>query len=131
MEMNKKSGGGDVRAEALAWDDEWDKAKNVFFGFISLAPTVGCFAPYSHPSPPEEKAASRKKSRLRRKKSRLQHTGKYRVRRQMQVGIPPLQWIAFLGVCRRHYMAEGRSYRFVGLVRIWTKIGRFFGPKAK
>ena len=28
MEMNKKSGGGDVRAEALAWDDEWDKAKN-------------------------------------------------------------------------------------------------------
>ena len=28
MEMNKKSGGGDVRAEALAWDDEWDKTKN-------------------------------------------------------------------------------------------------------
>ena len=26
MEENKKSGGGDVRAEALAWDDEWDKA---------------------------------------------------------------------------------------------------------
>ena len=26
MEMNKKSGGGDVRAKALAWDDEWDKA---------------------------------------------------------------------------------------------------------
>ena len=25
MEENKKSGGGDVRAEALAWDDEWDK----------------------------------------------------------------------------------------------------------
>ena len=22
----KKSGGGDVRAFALAWDDEWDKA---------------------------------------------------------------------------------------------------------
>ena len=26
MEENKKSGGGDVRAEALARDDEWDKA---------------------------------------------------------------------------------------------------------
>ncbi|MDD6832638.1 MAG: hypothetical protein PUE80_05680 [bacterium] len=30
---------------------------------------MGCFAPHSHPSPPEEKAASRKKSRLRRKKN--------------------------------------------------------------
>ena len=29
----------------------------------------GCFAPHSHPSPPEKKAASRKKSRLRRKKT--------------------------------------------------------------
>ena len=38
--------------------------------------------------------------------------------------------IAFLGVCRRHYMAEECSYRFVGLVRIWTKTGRFSGPKA-
>ena len=26
MEEIKKSGGGDVRAKALAWDDEWDKA---------------------------------------------------------------------------------------------------------
>ena len=26
IEEIKKSGGGDVRAEALAWDDEWDKA---------------------------------------------------------------------------------------------------------
>ena len=26
IEENKKSGGGDVRAEALAWDGEWDKA---------------------------------------------------------------------------------------------------------
>ena len=25
MEENKKSGGGDVRAEALSWDDERDK----------------------------------------------------------------------------------------------------------
>ena len=25
MEENKKSGGGDVRAEALSWDGEWDK----------------------------------------------------------------------------------------------------------
>ena len=26
MKEIKKSGGGDVRAEALSWDDEWDKA---------------------------------------------------------------------------------------------------------
>ena len=26
MEENKKSGGGDVRAKALSWGDEWDKA---------------------------------------------------------------------------------------------------------
>ena len=26
MEEIKKSGGGDVRAEALSWDNEWDKA---------------------------------------------------------------------------------------------------------
>ena len=26
MEENKKSGGGDVRAGALSWDGEWDKA---------------------------------------------------------------------------------------------------------
>ena len=26
-----------MRAEALAWDDEWDKPKNVFFGFALLA----------------------------------------------------------------------------------------------
>ena len=26
MEENKKSGGEDVRAEALSWDGEWDKA---------------------------------------------------------------------------------------------------------
>ena len=69
MEENKKSGDGDVRAEALAWDDEWDKAKNVFFGFFPLAPTVARGARHSHPSPPEKKAASRKKSRLRRKKT--------------------------------------------------------------
>ena len=69
MEENKKSGGGDVRAKALSWDIEWKKAKNVFFGFFPLSPTVARCARHSHPSPPEEKAASRKKSRLRRKKT--------------------------------------------------------------
>ena len=69
MEENKKSGGGDVRAKALSWDIEWEKAKNVFFGFLPLAPTVARCARHSHPSPPEKKAASRKKSRLRRKKN--------------------------------------------------------------
>ncbi len=40
-------------------------------------------------------------------------------------------WIAFLGVFRAHYMAEAGGCRFFGFVRIWTKIGRFSGPKAK
>ena len=55
MEENKKSGGGDVRAKALSWDIEWEKAKNVFFGFLPLAPTVTRCARHSHPSPPEKK----------------------------------------------------------------------------
>ncbi|MDD5816894.1 MAG: hypothetical protein PUE05_00010 [bacterium] len=74
MEENKKSGVGDVRAKALSWDIEWEKAKNVFFGFFPLTPTVTRDARHSHPSPPEKKVASRKKSRLRRKKTRLPQT---------------------------------------------------------
>ena len=45
------------------------KPENSFSALSPLSPTVGCFAPHSHPSPPEEKAASRRKSRLRRKKT--------------------------------------------------------------
>ena len=62
MEENKKSGGGDVRAKAPSWDIEREKAKNVFFGFFPLSPTVARSARHSHPSPPEKKAASRKKN---------------------------------------------------------------------
>ena len=61
MKENKKSGGGDVRAEALAWGDEWDKAKYVFFGFLPLAPTVGCFAPTHIPRLPKKKPLRGKK----------------------------------------------------------------------
>ena len=32
----QKVGCGDVRAEALAWDDEWDKAKNDCKGTVLL-----------------------------------------------------------------------------------------------
>ena len=45
-------------------------------------------------------------------------------------GVCPKGNVAFLGVWHRHYMTEECSYRSVGFVRIWTKIGRFFGPKA-
>ena len=69
MEENKKVGGLNVRAEALSWDDEREKAKNVFFGFLPLAPTVARGARHSHPSPPEKKPLRGKKSRLRRKKT--------------------------------------------------------------
>ena len=86
MEENKKSGGGDVRAKAPSWDIEREKAKNVFFGFFPLSPTVARSARHSHPSPPEKKAASRKKSRLRRKKTAPIACRIYRVRRQLQLG---------------------------------------------
>ena len=62
MEENKKSGGRDVRAKALSWDIEWEKAKNVFFGFFPLAPTVAQCAPLTS-------LAVRKKSRFAEKKS--------------------------------------------------------------
>ena len=38
--------------------------------------------------------------------------------------------IAFLGVFRTHNMVVALLYEFVGLVRIWTKKGRFCSPKA-
>ena len=102
-----------------------DKAENEFSPLYphSLL-TVGCFAPHSHPSPPEEKAASRKKSRLRRKKTAPI------VCRTLSCSSAG-GWIAFLGVFRTHFMAEVGGYRFVGFVRIWTKTGLFCGPKAK
>ena len=71
MEENKKSGGGDVRAEALSWDIEWEKAKNVFFGFLPLAPTVARCARHSHPSPPKKKPLRGKKVGFAEKKLRL------------------------------------------------------------
>ena len=126
MEENKKSGGGDVRAKALSWDIEWEKAKNVFFGFLPLAPTVARCARHSHPSPPEKKAASRRKSRLRRKK-----TAPIAWRIASCVATPAGGWIAFLGVYRSHDLERAGGYRFFGFVPIWTKIGRFCGPKAK
>ena len=69
MEENKKSGGGDVRASPFRGTASGIKPENSFSALSPLTPTVGCCAPHSHPSPPEEKVASRKKSRLRRKKT--------------------------------------------------------------
>ena len=53
-------------------DEKEDKAENEFSPLYPHSlPTVARCARHSHPSPPEKKAASRKKSRLRRKKLRL------------------------------------------------------------
>ena len=68
MEENKKSGGGDVRASPFRGTASGIKPENSFSVLSPLSPTVARSARHSHPSPPEEKAASRKKSRLRRKK---------------------------------------------------------------
>ena len=69
MEMNKKSGGGDVRASPFRGTASGIKPENSFSVLSPLSLTVARSARHSHPSPPEEKAASRKKSRLRRKKT--------------------------------------------------------------
>ena len=69
MEENKKSGGGDVRASPFRGTVSGIKPENSFSALSPLSPTVARCARHSHPSPPEKKAASRKKSRLRRKKT--------------------------------------------------------------
>ena len=63
MEEIKKSGGGDVRAEALAWDDERDKARKLVFSFISTLAHGGALCA------PLTSLASRRKSRFAEKKS--------------------------------------------------------------
>ena len=63
MEESKKSGGGDVRAEALAWDDERDKARKLVFSFISTLDHGGSLCA------PLTSLAARKKSRFAEKKS--------------------------------------------------------------
>ena len=63
MEENKKSGGGDVRAFALSWDIEWEKAKNVFFGFFPTLAHGGLLRT------PLTSLAARKKNRFAEKKS--------------------------------------------------------------
>ena len=63
MEENKKSGGGDVRAEALSWDGEWDKARKLIFSFITTLAHGGALRS------PLTSLAARKKSRFAEKKS--------------------------------------------------------------
>ena len=119
MEENKKSGGGDVRAEALSWDGEWDKAKNVFFGFLPLAPTVARGARHSHPSPPEEKVASRKKSRLRRKKLRLMQKMAHRVYQGWHV--PTYEWLATTDPLEAHRFGFGGLQAALGFASLeWS-----------
>ena len=70
MEENKKSGGGDVRASPFREPANGYKAENEISPLYPHSlPTVARGARHSHPSPPEKKAASRRKSRLRRKKT--------------------------------------------------------------
>ena len=66
------------------------KPENSFSALSPLSPTVARDARHSHPSPPEKKAASRKKSRLRRKKTRLSQTVGHRVYQGMYI---PTGWI--------------------------------------
>ena len=84
--ITKSREGGDVRAFALSWDGEWGKAKNVFFGFFPLAPTVAQCAPLTS-------LAARKKSRFAEKKS-----------------APPKKNFASGGLCYRCYGCYS-SYR--------------------
>ena len=61
MEESKKSGGGDVRAEALAWDDERDKARKLVFSFISTLAHGGALRATHIPRFPKKKPLRRKK----------------------------------------------------------------------
>ena len=62
MEENKKSGGGDVRAVALAWDGEWEKAENVFFALsLSLPRWLAVLATHI-PRRPKKKPLRGKKT---------------------------------------------------------------------
>ena len=63
MEENKKSGGGDVRAKALSWDGEWDKAWKLVFSFITTLAHSGLLRTSL------TSLAARKKSRFAEKKS--------------------------------------------------------------
>ena len=71
MEENKKSGGGDVRAKAPSWDIEREKAKNVFFGFFPLSPTVARMRATHIPRRPKKKPLRGKKVGFAEKKLRL------------------------------------------------------------
>ena len=62
--------GCEWRAQRTTVSREWGyNGENSFSALSPLSPTVARCARHSHPSLPEEKAASRKKSRLRRKKN--------------------------------------------------------------
>ena len=69
MEENKKSGGGDVRAKAPSWDIEREKAKNVFFGFFPLSPTVARMRATHIPRRPKKKPLRGKKVGFAEKKT--------------------------------------------------------------
>ena len=90
MEMNKKSGSGDVRAKALSWDGEWDKARKLIFSFISTLAHGGSLCA------PLTSLAARKKSRFAKKKSASPKRNcaygllNCRVWRRRLVGIHPL-----------------------------------------
>ena len=58
-----------MRASPFCGTASGIKPENSFSALSPLSPTVARCARHSHPSPPKEKAASRKKSRLRRKKT--------------------------------------------------------------
>ena len=126
MEENKKSGGGDVRAFALSWDGEWDKARKLVFSFITTFAHGGALRS------PLTSLAARKKKPLRGEKVGFaeKKTAPIACRTASCVATPGGGWIAFLGGYRSHDMAGAGGYRFFGFVPIWTKIGRFCGPKA-
>ena len=138
MEENKKSGGGDVRAKALSWDIEWEKAKNVFFGFFPLTPTVArCVLATHIPRLPKKKPLRGKKVGFAEKKLRLWLKMAHRVYQGWHIptyGFLPrptlrgsLLWLRLAPSCasaspRLHGVAHDRpSTRLYLAVRWWWK----------
>ena len=113
MEENKKSGGGDVRAFALSWDGEWDKARKLVFSFISTLAHGGALRS------PLTSLAARKKSRFAEKKSASPKKNRlWGVRRVVAWG----RWVAWLMLewerWRDGGMALERADGIVGFVVI-------------
>ena len=90
MEENKKSGGGDVRAEALSWDGEREKGEKEFLTFSLSRPRWRATLATHIPRRPKKKPLRGKKVGFAEKKLRLWLKMAHRVYQGLYI---PTGWI--------------------------------------